>query len=329
MSSRSRCAIVAGFPRSGSTWVATALSLAPGYTYYHEPDNFDAVPEANERFFWLYLTPEEREPAYLSLMARACAGRVTTAHTMWHDPGPLLQPFGERGRRLGERFPILFCRKRHVLLKLVYANLNLAWLSAHFPHAQQLYVLRHPCGQFESWRRLGWEPMPERLLRNERLMADHLHRFEDVLRRAAGYWERAGALWAATTYVIHRQTEAGGGPLVVAYEWLCADPMTRFQELYAQLGLAWNHKVERFLKSSDRSGDTQPYSLNRPSEMQIDKWKQQLTRGEIDACRQFVEPFELPYYPGFEPRITSLRGDRPERRSTSREVAAPAGARST
>ena len=117
MSSRSRCAIVAGFPRSGSTWVATALSLAPGYTYYHEPDNFDAVPEANERFFWLYLTPDEREPAYLSLMARACAGRVTTAHTMWHDPGPLLQPFGERGRRLGERFPILFCRKRHVLLK--------------------------------------------------------------------------------------------------------------------------------------------------------------------------------------------------------------------
>ena len=82
--------------------MATALSLAPGYTYYHEPDNFDAVPEANERFFWLYLTPEEREPAYLSLMARACAGRVTTAHTMWHDPGPLLQPFGERGRRLGE-----------------------------------------------------------------------------------------------------------------------------------------------------------------------------------------------------------------------------------
>ena len=230
---------------------------------------------------------------------------------MWHDPGPLLRPFGERGRRLGERFPILFCRKRHVLLKLVYANLNLAWLSAHFPHAQQLYVLRHPCGQFESWRRLGWEPMPERmLLRNERLMADHLHRFEDVLRRAAGYWERAGALWAATTYVVHRQTEAGGGPLVVAYEWLCADPMTRFQELYAQLGLAWNHHVERFLKSSDRSGDTQPYSLNRPSEMQIDKWKQRLTRGEIDACRQFVEPFELPYYPGFEPRtVLDLGGN--------------------
>jgi len=30
-----------------------------------------------------------------------------------------------------------------------------------------------PCGQFDSWRRLGWDPRPERLLENARLVADH------------------------------------------------------------------------------------------------------------------------------------------------------------
>ena len=65
----------------------------------------------------------------------------------------------------GERFPVLFMRKRDVLVKLVNANLNLAWFSANFPRARQVFILRHPCGQFESWKRLGWEPDPQRLAR--------------------------------------------------------------------------------------------------------------------------------------------------------------------
>lgn len=310
MTSKSRCVIVAAVPRSGSSWLGKGLSYAPGFTYYREPDNPDAVAEAEERFSWLYLTPDRDDPAYHRLMGRACAGRIATAFTMGEDPGPLLQPLGGWGLRLGERAPLLFCRKRHVLLKLVYANLNLAWLSARFPHAQQVCLLRHPCGQFESWRRMGWEPEPARLLRNERLMADHLHPFEHLLRSATGYWERAGAFWAATTYLIHRQTEAAGGRLIVAYEWLCGNPVARFQELYNRLGLRWTRRVERFLSSSNRPGDTRPYSLNRSSEIQPAKWKERLSGDEIEACRRFVEPFGLPYYPGFEPSVTSLHGDR-------------------
>ena len=88
-------------------------------------------------------------------------------------------------------------RKRDVLVKLVNANLNLAWFSANFPRARQAFVLRHPCGQFESWKRLGWEPDPQRLLENRRLVADHLQPFAELIARARSFWERAGALWAA------------------------------------------------------------------------------------------------------------------------------------
>ena len=38
-----RCVIVAGFPRSGTSWLAKGLSFAPGFTYYREPDNYDRV----------------------------------------------------------------------------------------------------------------------------------------------------------------------------------------------------------------------------------------------------------------------------------------------
>ena len=174
--------------------------------------------------------------------------------------------------------------------------------------------MRHPCGQFESWKRLGWEPRPARLLENPRLVADHLHPFADLIHSAKSYWERAGALWAATVYVIHRQTQADGGRLIVAYEWLCDDPIGRIATLYRRLGLAWTPRAERFIRHSDREGDHRTYSVNRPTTQQIDKWKARLGPDGIEACRRFVEPFELPYYPDFEPRVArsplTIRSDR-------------------
>src|SRR4051812_27533784 len=97
-----RCVIVAGFPRSGTSWLARGLSFAPGFTYYREPDNHNRVAAAEERFAWLYLTADRHEPAYREPMTRACAGRIATAFTMRDDPGPLLGPFGAPGLWLGE-----------------------------------------------------------------------------------------------------------------------------------------------------------------------------------------------------------------------------------
>jgi sulfotransferase family protein len=315
-----RCILVAGFPRSGTSWVAKGLSFAPGFTYYREPDNFDRVPEAEPRFTYLYLTADHDDPAYRRLMTRACDGQVVTAFTMREDPGPLLRPLGRWGCALGERFPFLFLLKRHVLLKLVFANLNLAWFTAHLPQVRQLCLLRHPCGQFESWQRLGWEPRPDRLLENDRLVADHLDPFVELIRSARTYWERAGALWAATVHVIHRQTLADRQRLILAYEWLCGDPIPRFEDLYRRLGLPWTSRAERFVRASN-ADDHDAYSLSRATATQVHEWKDRLSRDDIQACRRFVEPFGLPYYPGFEPEVASFSGDQPAR-SSAEELAA-------
>jgi cytidyltransferase-like protein len=133
----------------------------------------------------------------------------------------------------------------------------------------------------------------------------------DLIRSARGYWERAGALWAATIYVIHRQTQADPRRLIVAHEWLCRDPLRRFPVLYRRLGLDWGPETERFIRDSDREGDDRTYSVVRPIAKQIDKWKTRLRPEDIDACRAFVEPFALPYYPAFEPFAKSFSGEEP------------------
>jgi hypothetical protein len=309
-----RCVIVAGFPRSGTSWLAKSLSFARGFTYYREPDNVDMVAEAEDRFRTLYLTRDHDDPAYRRLMTRALTGQLVTHFTMKEDPGPLITALGgRRGFRIAQRFPVLFFRKRHVLVKLVNSNLNLAWFTANFPDARQLFVVRHPCGQFESWRRLGWEPDPRGLLENPRLVEDHLAPFADLMAGARTFWERAGALWAATVHVVHRQTlPSDSRRLIVSYEWLCADPLSRFQDLYRRLDMTWTAGAERFILASDTETDPGTYSMRRSIARQIDKWKKRLSSEDIEACRRFAEPFGLPYYPGFEPSVGSFAGDRPE-----------------
>jgi hypothetical protein len=308
-----RCVIVAGFPRSGTSWLAKSLSFARDFTYYREPDNVDMVAEAEDRFRTLYLTRDHDDPAYRRFMTRALTGRIATRFTMKEDPGILITALGRRrGIRFAQRFPFFYFRKRHVLVKLVNANLNLAWITASFPQARQVFVVRHPCGQFESWRRLGWEPDPHALLQNGRLVEDHLSPFADLIARADTFWERAGALWAATVHVVHRQTLAGDQRLIVAYEWLCGNPLPRFQDLYHRLGMAWTAGAERFIRASDTEADPGTYSMRRRTALQVDKWKTRLSPQDIEACRSFVEPFGLPYYPDFEPQVGSLAGERAE-----------------
>lgn len=45
--------------------------------------------------------------------------------------------------------------------------------------------------------------------------------------------------------------------------------------------------------------------MSRPTAKQIDKWKARLKLEEIESCRRFVEPFGVPYYPAFEPYVSS------------------------
>ena len=63
------------------------------------------------------------------------------------------------------------------------------------------------------------------------------------------------------------------------------------------------------LDGQDNDGDGRAHSLNRPTTKQVDKWKDRLSPDDIASCRRFVEPFGLPYYPDFEPYVTSFRGD--------------------
>ena len=294
--------VVAGLPRSGTSWVGKALSFADGCTYFREPDNFDHVPGALASFRWTYLPADRRDGAFEQQLQRALRGEERHPTVMSEDPGPILARLPPRLRyHLGSRFPALYLTQGRVLVKLIFSNLALGWIASAVPNARLVPVLRHPCGTYASWRRLGWSPEPQRLLLDERLMEDHLGPFERAIAEADGYWERAGAEWGAVAVVLDRQAKAHPDWLVVQHEWLCQSPVERFADLYRALGLAPSTSAARFLTASDRSGDEAQRSLRRDSANEADKWKRSLDPADIAACRRVVERFELPWYPEFEP----------------------------
>jgi hypothetical protein len=292
--------VVSGVPRSGTSWVARTLAYAPGLTYYREPDNHDYVEGARFRFRFLYLPRPREDPEYAAHMRRALTGQIVTPATMRDDPGPLLGRLPARwARRLGSRFPVLYLRAPGVLAKLVFSNLALEWISDAFPRARQVHVLRHPCGTFASWRRLGWEPRPHLLLEDE-LLTEELGPLAAVLAEADGFWERAAAEWAATAVIVTRQAARHPDWLVVQHEWLCEDPEPRFRLLTEAAGLRWTDGAARFLRGADAPGDD-PFGFRRRSRDEIDKWRREVDPADVARCRAVVERFELPWYPGFEP----------------------------
>lgn len=302
MTRRTRVA-VAGLPRSGTSWLARGLSLAEGLTYYREPDNHDHVPGASPRFPFLYLPAGADDAEYRQHMQRALSGEVATHFTMSQDPGPLLRRLPKNWWPMADHAPLLFWRGSEGLVKLVNSNLALDFLLEHFPATRQVYIVRHPCGQFASWRRQGWTPKPERLLEDARLVADHLASLEDHIRSAEGFWSKAGAWWGAVNRIVHRQSQKRPERLVVTFEWLCAAPLAHYRQLFDRLGLQWTVAAEHFLQESNRPGKDKgkPYSLVRDASQEATKWKREVDAADIAACRAAAEPFELPYYPNFEP----------------------------
>ena len=296
-----RIIFVVGMPRSGTSWLAKALSFDPTFTYYREPDNHVHVAGAQRYFHSLYLTRDRGDEAFDQLIDRAVRGEVSTAFTRKEDVRVLV----ERMPWLGILRPYLhrlLPRRRSVLLKLIASNLALDRLAARYPDARQVYIVRHPCGVFASRKRLGWTPQPQRLLEDAVLVRDHLEPYQELIASAGTYWEKAGAYWGAINYVVMRQTPPNGPRTILHYEWLCADPVPHFQALYRHLGLEWNKRAEAFLSNRERL-DHRPYSLRRYPPNQIAAWQKEVTPEDQAACRQFVEPFGLPYYRDFQPDV--------------------------
>ena len=280
---------VAGLPRSGTTWLASTLSAAQGVRYLHEPFNVACVPAA-EPFHMQYVRATDTVPDFARYSREAFSGR------------------GENnGARTDHALQQYSWWPSRTLIKDVHVCLALDWIDAHL-RPQIVIALRHPCAMIASWSRLR-EQIPDdwhwqeadvhlqRLLTQPTLMDDHLAPYRDVLESAETYFEKLGAFWGASNYVMLQQAKQHPAWLVVQHDVLCVEPEREYRALFGKLGLSWTDTVQRRINretTNTSKMSARPYTTKRVASDQPHKWKSELSEDEAEQVLRFARPFDLP-----------------------------------
>ena len=282
--------LVAGLPRSGTTWVGEVLGRTAGARYLHEPDNHLVRPDAwwAKRHLGPYpeLQPGEGGDDYERLWALAFAG----------GPRPSLLYAGARIlQRAGAwRVSGRLASRQHsrlatgpLVVKSVHSARSLEWVADRFGPAV-VVVERHPFGVIASWRKLGWD--------------DFLDSDRDTLRYSATvlgvpppppgapWLERAAWHYGVLNSYLEQARRRHPDWLVVRHEVLCAGPEPAFGRLSARLGLRFTDETARFLAASNRPGDG--YSTHRLWHEQVDGGRNRLAPAERALVLATLERFE-------------------------------------
>ena len=283
--------LVAGLPRSGTTWVGEVLGHTAGARYLHEPDNHLVRPDAWWAKRRLGSYPEIRPGTdgddYDRLWSQAFAGGPRPS--LVYAGAKILQRAG--ATRLSGR---LAGRQRSwpasgpLVVKSVHCVRSLEWIADRFDPAV-VVVERHPFGVISSWRKLGWDDFLDTDPGALRYSAAVLG--VDPVPPGAQWLERAAWHYGLLSSYLEQARLRHPEWLVVRHEVVCSDPEPAFQRLSARLGLQFTEGTARFLAASNRPGDG--YSTHRLWHEQVDGGRSRLTPAERTLVLATLDRFAI------------------------------------
>ena len=277
--------LIAGSPRSGTTFLAELLNQIPRSAILFEPEHIQQVTEARAAgLTWHTIKqPSEDWPEGRRFFERVLRGKLITSWTVSHVPlASAVAP-------------------RTWIVKFVDANFMLGWLAASFPIRPPVLLVRHPCAVIASQLRRGWSnPHPPRL---KGFLACY-PQFTDYLETLRDPAEFAAALWSMQTFAPLMLPKPW--PFVlITYEQLAADPRGELTRLFK----AWQMPmpegiVERALRPS---GTTDTGSALASGEDPSRAWSKALGREQVAAILAVVRRFGLDFYgDGPQPDLNRL-----------------------
>jgi Sulfotransferase family len=308
-----RPVLIAGAPRTGTTWVGQALSFAQDSCFVNEPDNENEDPFALKAKLPLGRFPvlapgDAAPPAYERLWDGAFAGAGHARTPRWVAAKLLLKRVNRLelwnalctngGPRLTPRLRVLAAiapprsGQRHapnVVVKSVHGPFALEWIAER-ARPQVVVILRHPLNVIASWTELRWGGCS--LATHPLLRARFVDRWRipalssSSSRLAKVTWE-VGLLMSA----LEASAQAHPDWHVVWHEALCRDPHTEFKRLYAELGLGWTAAADAYLTDSNRPGSgAMP---QRIASEQPERWRKRLSADQVREIRSVLERFPL------------------------------------
>jgi hypothetical protein len=297
--------LLAGAPRSGTSWTAGALGRCAGARLVDEPDGFrDAFAfrtmmqlGENPR-----LAPGAAAPDYERLWAGVFAGgapprgpAARLAAWTYHRAGTDAR---RRARAEGRpnpwlriavaaaRPPVPDPGVEHVVAKSVQCARSIEWIVDRFAPTT-VVLARHPLNAIASWRELGF-------VRNAR---ENASLAEDARARwgvtppgpDAPRLAHQAFVYAVTASALAEAAARHPDWVTVRHEDLCRDAPTELRALAERLGLVWTDAAADFVARSDRQGSG--FVTARVAAQQEDRWRERLDAGDVEVVRAVLAGF--------------------------------------
>lgn len=263
--------LVTGMPRSGTTWLARLLALAPGAAL---PGREPLNPRGRQYALsgsvqgWVRLTqptPKQRRALWLSHRALTPWAYSRYGVRQWAAPLPWSQ----------------------IVVKDPFALLSTKTVH-EITGALPVVVYRHPGAMLTSYRRMGWLPDLDELAPIVRSYERDREPSDPMIPALPADVEPASAaamgwFWAALYAMAIADVRKTPCALIVSHEQLASD-LTACQRLYDHLDLRWNTAAEAEV-TREGSGPTamnQLHNLRRSPAEVATAWRKHLSPSEID-----------------------------------------------
>jgi len=275
--------ILAGSPRSGTSWLRSILSSHPDIFLLSEPDNpgnatslFKSIP--------LIINENNNDQKLREILLTA----VNSLKNIFHNRHYLIV------RRLRHYLDSIIKRNsKYYGFKTVHSKMRLEWMRRQLNYPKTIVIIRHPCAQINS--RLNLEkisapsfiplslflPLSKNMSKNYEKLNEH--------QKLAWVWRLANESML---------NSANNNMKIVVYEDLCNNTEGKIKELLDFLGIEFRTKIAEQIKKSQDISNTNadaehPYNIIRNSKETAEKWKQALTKKQKTEIMEIVADSKL------------------------------------
>jgi hypothetical protein len=268
--------LVAGWARSGTTWLAEVLSAIPKSAILFEPLH-DKVPDAAAAGFppTDILSPGEGSESQKLFMERVLRGRVLNWWTC--SCNPLARSI----------------RPKIWIVKEIQANYLMEWIVGTFPIRRAVLIVRHPCATIASRMAQGWAPKDAQIKVKQGAARRKFPHLDALCRNLTDPFEVMAARWCIMNYV---PLSLRPRPFhVLAYESLATRGATDLLPIFSDWGLDVPDAIQESLGRA--SATTKAGSMGGATHRQsIDGWKRKLSPEQIARILRVVREFGMDFY---------------------------------